>query len=200
MNPKVNFYFDKSKKWRLELGRLRTMILGCGLEEELKWGVPCYTVASNSKSNKPGNVVLIHTFKAYCAVLFFKGALMKDEAGILIQQTKNVQAARQIRFTNVNQIKTLEADIKAYVFEAIEIEKAGLKIVLNKSVDLNLTEELQQEFQHDSNFEKAFSALTPGRQRAYNLHFSGAKQAATRLARIEKAREKIFLGKGPTDR
>jgi uncharacterized protein YdeI (YjbR/CyaY-like superfamily) len=192
MNPKVDFYFDKDTKWQKELEKLRTITLGCGLTEELKWGTPCYTFEDS-------NIVLIHTFKDYCALLFFKGALLKDPKGILIQQTKNVQAARQIRFTNAKEIVKLERTLKAYIYEAIEVERAGLKVTLKKVSEYNVPEEFQQQLKKNAALKTAFKELTPGRQRAYLLHFSAPKQSKTREARIEKYRKHILNGKGLND-
>lgn len=192
MNPKVDFYFIKAKKWQEEIEILRTLILDCGLNEELKWGCPCYT-------NENGNIVLIHVFKEYCAILFFKGALLKDPKGILIQQTANVQAARQMRFTTLSDIQKLKATIKAYVFEAIEVEKAGLKVPLKKTTEFAMPEEFKNKLDKNAALKKAFSALTPGRQRAYLLYFSQAKQAQTRESRIEKYTPQIMAGKGLDD-
>jgi uncharacterized protein YdeI (YjbR/CyaY-like superfamily) len=189
MNPKVDFYFANSEKWQEELRTLRTLILECGLTEELKWGVPCYTFQKS-------NVVLIHEFKAYCAILFTKGALLNDAEGILIQQTENVQAARQIRFTNVQQIVEIANTIKAYVYEAIEVEKAGLKVELKKPSEFKVPEEFQQKLGENPTLKTAFEKLTAGKQRAYLLHFSSPKQSKTREARVEKATEAILNGKG----
>ncbi len=192
MNPKVDWYFTKAEKWQEELERLRTIALDCQLTEELKWGCPAYT---NGKSN----IVLIHWFKDYCALLFFKGVLLSNPKGLLIQQTENVQAARQMRFTSVEQIIEQEADIKASIFEAIEVEKSGAKVPMKKTKEFAMTEELEQKFEELPALKTAFEALTPGRQRAYLLHFSQPKQAKTREARIEKAMEAIFNGKGLND-
>lgn len=192
MNPKVDFFFSKNKKWHKELETLRIFILGCGLNEELKWGVPCYT---NNKSN----IVLIHAFKDYCAVLFFKGALLKDPKGILIQQTKNVQSARQFRFTDVKEIAKLKTTIKSYIKEAIEIEKAGLKVELKRTTEFEMPDEFRIKLEKSAALKKAFNALTPGRQRGYLLHFSSAKQAKTRESRIEKNLKRILAGKGLDD-
>lgn len=189
MNPKVDFYFANSEKWQQELRTMRTLILECGLTEELKWGVPCYTFQKS-------NVVLIHEFKAYCAILFTKGALLNDADRILIQQTENVQAARQIRFTNVQQIVEIANTIKAYIYEAIEIEKAGLKVELKKPTEFKMAEEFQQKLEGNPALKTAFEKLTAGRQRAYLLHFSSPKQAKTREARVEKCTEAILNGKG----
>ena len=191
-NPAVDFYFAKAKKWKEEVETLRSIVLETGLPEELKWGCPCYT-------SEGRNIVLIHDFKEYCALLFMKGALLKDPKGILIQQTKNVQSARQIRFTNVNEIIKLKATIKATIREAVDVEKAGLKVEFVKSTALVYPEEFQSRLDKDPKLKKAFAALTPGRQRAYNLFFSAAKQATTREARVEKCIPKILAGKGPDD-
>ena len=166
--------------------------LNCGLEETLKWGCPCYTFQNN-------NVVLIHVFKAYCAFLFFKGALLKDTKGILVQQTENVQSARQIRFTSVQEIKKLTPTLKAYIHEAIAVEKAGLKVKLKKTEEFAIPEEFQHILDNNPALKAAFKALTPGRQRAYLFYFSQAKQAKTREARIEKYMPKILAGKGMDD-
>jgi uncharacterized protein YdeI (YjbR/CyaY-like superfamily) len=192
MNPKVDFYFIKEKKWQEEIEKLRTIALECQLSEELKWGVPCYTFEKN-------NIVLIHVFKNYCAFLFFKGALLKDFKGLLIQQTANVQAARQIRFTNIKEIVKLEATLKAYIYEAIEVEKAGLKVELKKTTEFNTPEEFQNKLDKNAALKKAFTSLTPGRQRGYLLYFSAAKQAKTRESRIEKYIPQILTGKGLDD-
>ncbi len=193
MNPKVDFYFDKAKNWQEELEQLRSILLDCGLSEELKWGVPCYLFQHS-------NIVLIHAFKQYCAVLFFKGALLSDPHGILIQQTKNVQAARQVRFTNVLEIHTLKLIIKSYVFEAVEVEKAGLKVPLKKATEYEIPEEFQKQLKKSKALKTAFEALTPGRQRGYYLYFSQPKQSSTREARIEKSKERILRGEGLNDR
>jgi uncharacterized protein YdeI (YjbR/CyaY-like superfamily) len=192
MNPKVDFYFSKAKKWQEELEQLRMIVLDCGLTEELKWGVPCYTF-------QKGNIVLIHEFKDYCAVLFFKGALLNDANGILIQQTKNVQAARQIRFTSVRKIVKMQPILKAYIHEAIEVEKAGLKVPLKKTKEFNIPEEFQNKLNKNPALKKAFNVLTPGRQRAYLLYFSQPKQSKTREARVEKFIPQILNGKGLND-
>jgi uncharacterized protein YdeI (YjbR/CyaY-like superfamily) len=196
MNPAVDFYFSKAKKWQEELEALRSIILGCGLTEELKWGVPCYTFENDKKSHK---IVLIHVFKDYCAVLFFKGALLKDTKGILIQQTENVQSARQIRFTEVSEIVALKTTIKAYIKEAIAVEKAGLKVVMKPTAEFAMPEEFQAKLDASPALKTAFEALTPGRQRGYLLHFGAAKQAKTREARIEKCMPQILNGKGLDD-
>lgn len=192
MNPKVDFYFSKEKKWQKEIENLRTIVLDCQLTEELKWGVPCYTFQKS-------NIVLIHVFKDYCALLFFKGALLNDTENILIQQTENVQSGRQIRFTNVSQIVELKAVLKTYIYEAIEVEKAGLKVALKKTAEFNIPEEFQKQLDKNDELKIAFQALTPGRQRAYMLFFSAAKQSKTREARIEKAIPDILNGKGLND-
>jgi len=192
MNPKVDFYFDEAKKWQKEMEQLRSIALDCQLTEELKWGTPCYTLGKS-------NIVLIHAFKDYCAFLFFKGALLKDADHILIQQSKNVQAARQIRFKTVNEIIEIKATLKAYIYEAIEIEKAGLQVKLKKTEDFEVAEEFQTKLSSISELKTAFEALTPGRQKAYLLHFSQPKQAKTRESRIEKAMPQILNGKGLND-
>jgi uncharacterized protein YdeI (YjbR/CyaY-like superfamily) len=192
MNPKVDFYFSKAKKWQEEIEKLRTIALDCGLSEELKWGVPCYTFQKS-------NIVLIHVFKEYCAFLFFKGALLKDAKGILVQQTENVQAARQVRFTGVHEIVKMEKTLRAYIHEAIEVEKAGLKVDLKKTREFSIPEEFQKALGKMPALKTAFNALTPGRQRAYLLYFSAAKQSKTRESRIEKYRQQILDGKGLDD-
>ena len=192
MNPKVDWFFAKDTKWQKEYEKLRTIILDCGLIEELKWGCPCYTFENT-------NIVLIHGFKEYCALLFFKGALLSDPNGILIQQTKNVQSARQIRFTNVKEIVKMEKILKAYVYEAIEVERAGLKVKLKKTSEFKIPEEFQKRLDKNAALKKAFGALTPGRQRAYIFYFSQAKQSKTREARVEKYIKQILSGKGLDD-
>ena len=192
MNPKVDFYFSKATKWQKEIEKLRKIILDCGLTEELKWGCPCYTF-NNS------NIVLIHVFKEYCAVLFFKGALLKDASGILVQQTKNVQAARQVRFTNLREVRDQEPILKAYIYEAIEVEKAGLKVDLKKTAEYAIPEEFQKKLNKMPALKKAFNALTPGRQRAYFLYFSSPKQSKTRELRVEKSVQQILEGRGLND-
>lgn len=189
MNPKVDFYFTKAEKWQEELEQLRKIVLECELTEELKWGVPCYTFQKS-------NIVLIHDFKEYCALLFMKGALLDNANGLLIQQTENVQAARQIRFTNLREIVDNKAILKAYIYEAIEVEKAGLKVELKKTTEYNIPEEFQQKLDESTSLKTAFEALTPGRQRAYLLHFSQPKQTKTREARVEKCIPQILDGKG----
>jgi uncharacterized protein YdeI (YjbR/CyaY-like superfamily) len=192
MNLKVDAYLKKTKKWREEFEGLRRIVLDCPLTEELKWGVPCYAFQKK-------NIVLIHGFKEYCALLFFKGALLKDANGILIQQTENVQAARQIRFTNVREIIEMEPILKAYVHEAIEAEKAGLKVSLKKTSDFKIPEEFQSKLDKIPALRTAFDALTPGRQRAYIFYFSAPKQSKTRTSRVEKCMPQILKGKGLND-
>ena len=189
MNPRVDGFFRNAKKWREEFGKLRLIILDCQLTEELKWGCPCYT-------SQKRNIVLIHGFKEYCAILFFKGALLKDADGILIQQTENVQAGRQIRFTSVREIVEMEPILKTYIKEAIEVEKAGLKVVLKKTTEFKIPEEFQSKLDELPALKTAFAALTPGRQRAYLLYFSTAKQSKTRESRVEKRMPQILNGKG----
>jgi uncharacterized protein YdeI (YjbR/CyaY-like superfamily) len=198
MNPAVDFYFSKANKWQKEIKKLRMIVLDCVLTEELKWGVPCYTFPTPAGRQK-SNIVLIHVFKEYCALLFFKGALLKDAHGILIQQTKNVQAARQIRFTNVQEIVKMKPILKAYMYEAIEVEKAGLKVNLKKTTEFEMPEEFQKKLNKIPALKTAFKALTPGRQRAYLLHFSKPKQSKTREARVEKCMQQILNGKGLND-
>lgn len=192
MNPKVDFYFNKDKKWQPEVRQLRSFMLDCSLTEELKWGCPCYTYRDN-------NIVLIHDFKDYCALLFFKGVLLNDAYSILIQQTENVQAARQIRFTNLEEIVEQEAIIKAYVFEAIEVEKAGLQVQMKKTTEFAVAEEFKIRLDGSEGLKTAFEALTPGRQKAYLLHFAAAKQVKTREARVHKCIPQIMKGKGLDD-
>jgi uncharacterized protein YdeI (YjbR/CyaY-like superfamily) len=192
MNPKCDFYFDKNEQWQKEIEKLRDIVLDCGLMEELKWGCPCYMYNDS-------NVVLIHVFKEYCAILFFKGALLNDPNGILVQQTENVQAARQMRFTNLKEIVKLEAAIKAYIYEAIEVEKAGLKVPLKQTKEFPMVEEFEVKLNKNKALKKAFESLTPGRQRAYLLHFSSAKLAKTREARVDKYIPQILAGKGIDD-
>jgi uncharacterized protein YdeI (YjbR/CyaY-like superfamily) len=192
MNPRVDFYFSNDSKWQKEYEKLRTIVLDCGLTEELKWGCPCYAYQKS-------NIVLIHGFKDYCALLFFKGALLQDAEGILIQQTKNVQVARQIRFTNVKEITKQASTIKAYIYEAIEVEKAGLKVKLKKTSDFPVPEEFQKKLNKMPALKKAFEALTPGRQRAYLFYFSQPKLAKTRESRVEKYLQQILDGKGLDD-
>ena len=192
MNPKVDWFFSKETKWQEAYAELRTLVLDCGLTEELKWGCPCYTFKDN-------NIVLIHGFKEYCALLFMKGVLMKDTEGILVQQTENVQASRQIRFTNVQDIIKNESILKAYIKDAIEVEKAGLKVELKKTTDFNMPDEFKMVLEDMPELKTAFEALTPGRQRGYLLHFSSPKQSKTRETRIEKSIQQILIGKGLED-
>ena len=192
MNPKVNWFFEKETPWRDAYLALRDLLLDCGLDEELKWGCPCYTV--NQK-----NVVLMHGFKEYCALLFHKGALLRDPEGILVQQTGNVQAARQIRFTTVGQVHQLAAVVRECVRQATELELAGAKVVMKKTAEFEVPEEFARKLEASPALAEAFHALTPGRQRGYLLHFSSAKQSATREARIERNTERILEGKGLDD-
>ena len=192
MNPKVDFYFNKGKKWQEEIRKLRVIVLDCGLTEELKWGCPCYTFQKT-------NIVLIHVFKDYCAFLFFKGALLNDPEGILIQQTKNVQVARQIRFTNVQEIVKMKTILKAYIYEAIEVEKAGLKVNLKKTSEFTIPEEFKNKLNKTPALKTAFHALTPGRQKSYILYFSSPKLSKTRESRVEKSMKQILNGKGLDD-
>lgn len=192
MNPKVDFFFDKASTWQAEYRQLRKLILDCGLAEELKWGVPCYTVDGK-------NIILIHGFKEYCAVLFFKGALLQDAESILIQQTENVQSPRQVRFTSIKEIVKLAPVLKAYIYEAIEVEKAGLKVALKKTSEYTVPAEFQEMLDHDPALKKAFKALTPGRQRAYLFYFLQAKRSETRAARVKKYIPHILQGKGIDD-
>jgi len=192
MNPKVDFYFHKAKAWQEELEQLRMILLSCHLNEELKWGVPCYTFEGN-------NIVLIHVFKAYCAVLFFKGALLHDAHQVLIQQTKNVQSARQMRFTAVQEIIKQSSTLKAYVQESIEVEKAGLKVELKKTSEYSVAAEFKNKLDQIPALKKAFEALTQGRQRGYNLYFSAPKHSKTRESRVEKYMQHILDGKGLND-
>jgi len=192
MNPKVDWFFNEASQWQEEYGKLRMIALDCGLAEELKWGCPCYGFQGS-------NIVLIHGFKEYCAYLFFKGVLLSDSHGILIQQTENVQVPRQVRFTNVEEIIELEQVLKAYIYEAIEVEKAGLKVELKKTSDYTVPQEFQYKLDHIPALKSAFAALTPGRQRGYLFHFSQPKQSKTREARVEKYMPKILDGKGLDD-
>jgi uncharacterized protein YdeI (YjbR/CyaY-like superfamily) len=191
-NPGVDAFLSQAKQWREEFQKLRRIVLDCGLTEELKWGKPCYTFQNS-------NVVLIHGFKEYCALLFFAGALLKDARGILIQQTANVQAGRQVRFTHVREIVEMEPVLKAYVHEAIEAEKAGLKVNFRKTSDFKIPEEFQTKLDETPALKTAFGALTPGRQRGYVLYFSAAKQSKTRQSRVEKCMRQILNGKGLDD-
>jgi len=192
MNPKVDWYFEKATAWQKEYQQLRKIALDCGLTEELKWGCPCYTFENR-------NIVLIHGFKEYCAFLFFKGALLADTSNILIQQTPNVQSARQIRFTDLKQIVKMQAVLKAYIHEAIAVEKAGLKVTLKKTEEFLMPEEFQNRLDQDKTLKTAFEGLTPGRQRAYLFYFSQPKQAKTRESRIEKSVQPILEGRGLND-
>jgi uncharacterized protein YdeI (YjbR/CyaY-like superfamily) len=191
-NPKVDFYFNKEQKWQKEIKKLRTIVLDCGLTEELKWGCPCYTFQKS-------NIVLIHVFKEYCAFLFFKGALLHDASGILVQQTKNVQAARQVRFNNVRDIAEMESILKSYIHQAIEVEQSGLKVNYKKTSDFTIPEEFQKKLDKSRALRNAFDALTPGRQRAYIFYFSQPKQSKTRESRVEKYLPQILKGKGLDD-
>ena len=191
-NPKVDAFLDRTTEWRREIEALRKIILDCGLTEDFKWGWPCYSADKK-------NVVLIHGFKDYCALLLFKGALMQDPEGILIQQTENVQAARQIRFSGLDEIKRMDNILKAYIHQAAEVEKAGLKVDFKKTTEFPMPEEFQDRLDAMPELKKAFEALTPGRQRGYLLHFSSAKRSATRQARIEKCMPGILEGKGLQD-
>ncbi len=191
-NPKVDAFIHRETKWQAEFRKLREIILDCNLTEELKWGVPCYTFEKK-------NIVLMHGFKDYCAILFPKGALFKDPDHILIIQTENVQAARQVRFTNVQQIELLQPILKAYIQEAIDVEKSGLKVEFKKTEEFNMPDEFQEYLHEMPDLKTAFEGLTPGRQRAYLLYFSAPKQSKTRVARIEKSIQPIFDGKGLND-
>jgi uncharacterized protein YdeI (YjbR/CyaY-like superfamily) len=193
INPKVDEFISNAHKWQEEYEKLRMIILDCGLTEELKWGVPCYTFEKS-------NIVLIHGFKEYCAILFVKGALLKDAEGILVTQTENAQAARQIRFTSVREIVEMEPVLKAYVHEAIEVEKAGLKVDFKKTSEYTIPEEFQRKLDEIPALKAALEALTPGRQRAYILYFSQPKQSKTRLSRVERYMPRILDGKGLNDR
>ena len=192
MNPKVDEYLRKAKKWREEFEKLRMIVLDCGLAEELKWGHPCYIFEKR-------NIVLIHGFKEYCALLFFNGALLKDPNRILIQQTENVQAARQIRFTGVREIVKMKTVLKTYIHEAIEVEKAGLKVNYKKTAEFKIPEEFQNKLDATPALKKAFAGLTPGRQRGYIFYFSQPKQSKTRESRVEKCIQLILDGKGLND-
>jgi len=192
INPKVDVFIEQSTKWRKEFIKLREIVSACPVTEELKWGVPCYTY-NNS------NVVIIHGFKEYCALLFIKGSLLNDTHGLLIQQTQNVQAGRQIRFRNLDEIVDLETTIKEYINQAVEIEKAGLVVDFKKNTEYTIPNELQAKFDELPRLKTAFEALTPGRQRAYILFFSDPKQAKTREARVEKYVDSILDGKGMYD-
>jgi uncharacterized protein YdeI (YjbR/CyaY-like superfamily) len=191
-NPKVDAFFGRLTNWREEMERLRAIALDCQLAEDLKWGQPTYTLDGR-------NVLLMHGFKEYCALLFMKGALMKDPNGILIQQTENVQSARQIRFTNSGEIGQLEPAIRAYIKDAIELTKSGAKLQMKTVADFKVAEEFQARLDADPKLKAAFEALTPGRQKSWLLHFAQPKQSKTREARIDKATPKIFAGKGMLD-
>ena len=191
-NPKVDAYLQRARRWQAEFEKMRAIVLDCGLAEDFKWGQPCYTLGKS-------NVVIIHGFKDYCAYLFFKGALLKDPEGILIIQTKNVQSSRQARFTSLQQIVELEPVLKATILEAIEVEKAGLKVALKPTVEFPMAEEFQKQLDENPALKTAFYALTPGRQRAYLLYFAAPKQSKTREARIEKYKQPILEGKGLND-
>lgn len=191
-NPKVDWFFNKTQQWQEEFGQLRSIVLECDLVEELKWGQPCYTFDKR-------NIVLIHGFKEYCALLFFKGALLKDAKGILIRQTENVQSARQVRFTNVREILKMKTILKAYIYEAVEVEEAGLKVPAKKTSEYPIPAEFQNKLQKSAALQTAFDTLTPGRQRAYLLYFSSAKQSKTRESRIEKCIARILRGEGLND-
>lgn len=192
MNPKVDEFISKVQKWQEEFEKLRMIILDCQLTEELKWGVPCYTAEKR-------NIVLIHGFKEYCAILFIKGSLLKDAHGILIKQTENVQAARQIRFTNVYEIVAMENILKDYIYEAIEVERSGMEVDLKKNIEFIIPKEFKNKFDEIPALKIAFEALTPGRQRAYILYFSSPKQSKTRESRVEKCIQQILFGKGLND-
>lgn len=192
MNPKADFFFDEPGQWQKEFEKLRTILLDTGLEEEVKWGCPCYIYHGK-------NIILIHGFKEYCALLLFKGALLKDTDNILTQQTENVQAARQIRFTGLQEINDWEKVIKTYVYEAVEVEKSGIQVKMKETREFEMPEEFQHKLNENPELQEAFEALTPGRQRAYLLHFSSAKQPKTREARIEKYIPQILKGKGLND-
>lgn len=192
-NPKVDAFVSGAKTWQDEYRKLREILLDSPLEEDLKWGKPCYSLDGK-------NIVLMHGFKNYCALLFMKGALLRDPEGILVTQTENVQSARQIRFAHVREVEENASALKAYVENAIEVEKAGLTVDFKKTEEFSVPEELQTKLDEDPEFKAAFEALTPGRQRGYLLHFACAKQSKTRVSRIEKAMEKIFAGKGWNER
>ncbi len=192
MNAKVDEFLDKALRWKEEFQKLRSIVLDCGLTEELKWGVPCYTAQGK-------NVVLIHGFKDYCALLFVKGVLLHDPKGILVQQTENVQAGRQIRFTSVQDIYDLESDLKEYIREAVEVEESGLKVRHKKTSEFHVPDEFQSKLNDMPDLKAAFEALTPGRQRGYLFYFSVPKQSKTREARVEKSIPRIMDGKGLND-
>jgi len=192
MDPKIDVFLSKAKKWQDEMGMLRKIILDCQLTEELKWNWPCYTFQKS-------NIVLINAFKEYCAILFFKGALLNDTNGILNNIGDNTQAGRQIRFTNVSEIVKMESTLKTYIYEAIEVEKSGVKVNLKKNEELILPEEFKNKLDKNSAFKAAFNALTSGKQKAYNIYFSTPKQSKTRVSRIEKCMQQILDGKGLND-
>jgi len=192
MNPKVDWFFNKETKWQEAYAELRTLALDCGLSEELKWGCPCYTFQNS-------NIVLIHGFKDYCALLFMQGSLLKDPEGILVQQTENVQASRQIRFTNAQDIVNNESILKEYINQAVDVEKAGLKVELKKTTEFKMPDEFKTVLEDMPELKTAFEALTPGRQRGYLLYFSSPKQSKTRESRIEKCIPQILIGKGLDD-
>ncbi len=192
MNPKVDSFIAKANQWRAEFEKMRMIVLDCGLTEELKWGVPCYTFQNS-------NVVLMHGFKEYCAFLFVKGALLTDARGILITQTENVQATRQVRFTSVQDIDEMEPILKAYIHEAVEVEKAGLKVDFKNTTEYVIPDEFKDKLAEVSGLKTAFDSLTPGRQRAYLLYFSAPKLSKTRAARVEKCVPQILNGKGLND-
>lgn len=192
MNPKVDFYFNKAKTWQEEIKTLRTIVLDCHLTEDLKWGCPCYTYEGK-------NIVLIHVFKEYCALLFFKGSLLKDPKKILIQQTENVQVPRQVRFTSLLQITKMTRTLNMYIYQAIEVEESGVKVEMKKTKEYPVPGEFQKVLDKNTALKKAFEALTPGRQKGYLLHFASAKQSKTREARIEKHTQRILDGKGLDD-
>jgi uncharacterized protein YdeI (YjbR/CyaY-like superfamily) len=191
-NPKVDWYFTKNKTWQQEIELLREIVLDCNLVEELKWGCPCYTYEKS-------NIVLIHVFKEYCALLFFKGALLKDPKKVLVQQTENVQVPRQMRFTSVAEIKKLKRTIQAYLYEGVEVKESGVKAVLRKTAEYKMPEEFESMLKKNKALKNAFNSLTPGRQRGYLLYFSSAKQAKTRESRVEKYIPQILEGKGLDD-
>ncbi len=191
-NPNVDGYLRRAKKWREEMEKIRMIVLACPLTEEVKWGKPCYTC-------EKGNIVIIQDFKEYCALMFFKGALLKDPNGILKQIGQNTQAGRQIRFTSLREIVQMKAIVKAYIHEAIEVEKAGLVVTFKKTADFKVPEEFQNKLDEVPALKRAFDALTPGRQKAYLLYFSSAKQTKTREGRVEKYMQQILSGKGLDD-
>ncbi|UMR34427.1 YdeI/OmpD-associated family protein [Paenibacillus polymyxa] len=193
MNPKVDVYLGKVNKWKAEMEKLRAIMLDCQLTEELKWGKPCYTFQNS-------NIAIIQGFKEHCALMFFKGALLNDPNGILIKPGEDTQAGRQIRFTNVEEIFEMETILKAYIIEAVEVEKAGLKVDFKKNTELIFPEEFQAKLDENPALKTAFAALTPGRQRAYIMHFAAPKQSKTRESRIEKCMQDILAGKGLNDR